>query len=114
MSLRSAPPVPNETPLPDALFQATLLRSGIYLTLWPIYGLKRDAVSSSPPGLRFADGGKEMVDDLRRWTRQGEAFWRAHQEAWKLSDLTQRQYCEVEGIPLKAFGNWRVQFKAEP
>lgn len=55
-----------------------------------------------------------MVDDLRRWTRQGEAFWRAHQEAWKLSDLTQRQYCEVEGIPLKAFGNWRVQFKAEP
>jgi hypothetical protein len=28
--------------------------------------------------------------------------------------LNQRQYCEAEGIPLKAFGNWRVQFKAEP
>ena len=25
-----------------------------------------------------------------------------------------RQYCEAEGIPLKAFGNWRAQFKAEP
>ena len=36
-----------------------------------------------------------------------------HHEAWKRGDLNQRQYCEAEGIPLKAFGNWRVQFKAE-
>jgi hypothetical protein len=28
--------------------------------------------------------------------------------------LNQRQYCEAEGIPLKALGNWRAQFKAEP
>jgi hypothetical protein len=28
--------------------------------------------------------------------------------------LNQWQYCEAEGIPLKAFGNWRAQFKAEP
>ena len=48
------------------------------------------------------------------WTRQSEAFWRAHHEAWKRSDLNQRQYCEAEGIPLKAFGNWRAKFKAEP
>ena len=45
---------------------------------------------------------------------KNEAFWRAHHEAWKRSDLNQRQYCEAEGIPLKAFGNWRAQFKAEP
>jgi len=50
-----------------------------------------------------------MVDQHRAWTRQGEAFWRAHHEAWKRSDLNQRQYCEAEGIPLKAFGNWRAQ-----
>jgi hypothetical protein len=25
-----------------------------------------------------------------------------------------REYCEAEGIPLKAFGNWRAKFKAEP
>jgi hypothetical protein len=43
----------------------------------------------------------------------GEAFWRAHHEAWKRSDLNQRQYCEAEGIPLEAFGNWRAMFKAE-
>lgn len=55
-----------------------------------------------------------MVDENGAWTRQGEAFWRAHHEAWKRSDLNQRQYCEAEGIPLKAFGNWRAQFKAEP
>lgn len=55
-----------------------------------------------------------MTDDRQAWMRQGEAFWRAHHEAWERSDLNQRQYCEVEGIPLKAFGNWRAQFKAEP
>jgi hypothetical protein len=31
-----------------------------------------------------------------------------------VSDLNQRQYCEAQGIPLKAFGNWRAKFKAEP
>ena len=48
------------------------------------------------------------------WTRQGGAFWWAHHEAWKRNELNQRQYCEAEGIPLKAFGNWRAQFKTEP
>ncbi|RIJ14006.1 hypothetical protein D1227_08110 [Henriciella mobilis] len=43
-----------------------------------------------------------------------EAFWRAHHEAWKRSDLNQREYCEVNGLPLKRFGNWRAQFKREP
>lgn len=45
---------------------------------------------------------------------QDESFWRAHHEAWKRSDLNQWQYCEAERIPLKAFGNWRAVFKAEP
>jgi hypothetical protein len=55
-----------------------------------------------------------MASEIGSWTRQGETFWRAHHEAWKRSDLNQRQYCEAEGIPLKAFGNWRAVFKAEP
>ena len=46
--------------------------------------------------------------------RYGEAFWRKHHEAWQQSALNQREYCEAHGIPLKAFGNWRAQFKAEP
>src|ERR1700722_7935938 len=46
--------------------------------------------------------------------RYGEAFWRAHHEAWQKSALNQREYCEAHGIPLKAFGNWRARFKAEP
>ena len=25
-----------------------------------------------------------------------------------------REYCEAHGLPLKAFGNWRAKFKAEP
>ena len=46
--------------------------------------------------------------------RYGEAFWRAHHEAWVQSELNQRAYCELYGVPLKAFGNWRAKFKVEP
>ena len=30
------------------------------------------------------------------------------------SELNQREYCEAYEVPLKAFGNWRAKFKAEP
>jgi hypothetical protein len=56
----------------------------------------------------------KMADEHRAWTRQGEAFWRAHHEAWRQSVLNQREYCEVHGLPRKAFENWRAKFKAEP
>jgi hypothetical protein len=55
-----------------------------------------------------------MASEHRPWTRQGEAFWRAHHEAWQRSDLNQREYCEVHGLPRKGFENWRAKFKAEP
>ena len=55
-----------------------------------------------------------MADYPAPRARYGEAFWRAHHEAWKRSDLNQREYCEAQGISLKAFGNWREKFKAEP
>jgi hypothetical protein len=45
--------------------------------------------------------------------RYGEAFG-GHHEAWIQEELNQRKYCEAYGIPLKAFGNWRAKFKAEP
>ena len=38
-------------------------------------------------------------------------YWRGHSEAWRLSELTQREYCEQHGISLKNFGNWRGQLK---
>src|SRR5258707_500788 len=55
-----------------------------------------------------------MADGERSRERYGEAFLRAHHEAWSLSDLDQRDDCEAQGLPLKAFGNWRAKFKAEP
>jgi hypothetical protein len=55
-----------------------------------------------------------MSDEIGSRVRYGEAFWRAHHEAWQQSALNQREYCEAHGIPLKAFGNWRAKFKAEP
>jgi hypothetical protein len=33
---------------------------------------------------------------------------------WKRGDLNQRHYCEVHGLPQKAFENWRQKFRAEP
>jgi Transposase len=55
-----------------------------------------------------------MSDNPVPRMRYSEVFWRAHHEAWKRSDLNQREYCEAEAISLKAFGNWREKFKAEP
>jgi transposase-like protein len=57
---------------------------------------------------------EQMADGWRSRERYGEAFWRMHHEAWRQSDLNQREYCEAQGISLKAFGNWRAKFKAEP
>ncbi|MBR2536528.1 MAG: hypothetical protein IKE66_10695 [Hyphomicrobium sp.] len=42
-----------------------------------------------------------------------EAFWRAHLKGWRDSNLNQREYCELHGLPLKRFGNWRAEFKYE-
>lgn len=55
-----------------------------------------------------------MSNEIGSRRRYGEAFWRKHHEAWQQSALNQREYCEAHGIPLKAFGNWRARFKAEP
>ena len=55
-----------------------------------------------------------MSSEIGSRIRHGAAFWRAHHEAWQHSELNQREHCEAQGIPLKAFGNWRTRFKAEP
>src|SRR5260221_14622808 len=62
----------------------------------------------------FAGEEEQMADGERSRERYGEAFWRAHHEAWRQSDLNQREYCEAQGLPLKAFGNWRGEFKGVP
>jgi hypothetical protein len=55
-----------------------------------------------------------MSNDFVPRARYSETFWRAHHEAWRRSDLNQREYCEAQGISLKAFGNWRAKYKSEP
>lgn len=39
-----------------------------------------------------------MADDPAPRARYGEAFRRAHHEAWKRSDLNQREYCEAQDM----------------
>jgi hypothetical protein len=41
-------------------------------------------------------------------------FGRAHHEAWQQSELNQREYCEAQWIPLKAFVASEVQGRAQP
>jgi hypothetical protein len=55
-----------------------------------------------------------MARTIEGWERRGERFWRAHHEAWKRSSLNQREYCEAQRIPQKAFENWRQIFRREP
>lgn len=55
-----------------------------------------------------------MSERIEGWKRRGAVFWRAHHEAWKRSDLNQREYCAAHGLPLRGFSNWRCIFKAEP
>ena len=46
--------------------------------------------------------------------RYGRGFWgRTTRLGFKASSI-KREYCEAYGVPLKAFGNWRAKFKAEP
>ncbi len=40
-----------------------------------------------------------------------ESFWRAHLDGWRRSELNQREYSELHGLPLKRFGNWRAKLK---
>ena len=42
-----------------------------------------------------------------------ESFWRAHLDGWRRSELNQREYCELHGLPLKRFGNWRAKLRGE-
>jgi transposase-like protein len=42
-----------------------------------------------------------------------ESFWRAHLDGWRRSELNQREYCELHGLPLKRFGNWRAKLRHE-
>ena len=42
-----------------------------------------------------------------------ESFWRAHLDGWRRSNLNQREYCELHGLPLKRFGNWRAKLRHE-
>ena len=42
-----------------------------------------------------------------------EGFWRSHVDGWRRSDLNQREYCELHGLPLKRFENWRAKYRHE-
>lgn len=52
---------------------------------------------------------------MSRWPKEDrperEAFWRAHHEGSRRSELNRREYCEAYGLPQKRFGNRRAKLK---
>jgi hypothetical protein len=40
-------------------------------------------------------------------------FWRPHFGGWQRSALNQQEYCELHGLRLKRFGNWRAKLRHE-
>ena len=40
-------------------------------------------------------------------TAEKRAFWSKHQHDWQASGLTQRAYCQREGLGYSTFGAWR-------
>jgi hypothetical protein len=43
-----------------------------------------------------------------------ERYWQAHRMAWQSSGLSQRAYCQREGLSFSAFGYWRSRMNATP
>ena len=42
-----------------------------------------------------------------------EALWRRHVEAWQVSGVTQRAYCEEHGLKAASLGYWRQRLAKE-
>ena len=87
-------------PRPDLRVRNGRLREGKRPFLTHLFRGASDVICSHAI---FAGEEDEMSDKSLSRLRYGEAFWRAHHEAWRRSELNQREYCEAQGIPLKAF-----------
>lgn len=57
---------------------------------------------------READMGKKSVSRTAK-----RNTWQGHIAGWKASGLSQRQYCEREGLATQTFGYWQRKFKKE-
>ena len=40
-------------------------------------------------------------------------FWRRHIEGWRQSKLSQKTYCQQQGISFASFGYWRARLKRQ-
>lgn len=46
-----------------------------------------------------------------RAKNKGQEFWKEHLESWKFSGVSQRKYCEKNGINVNTFQYWCQKFK---
>jgi hypothetical protein len=57
----------------------------------------------------------EEQDKASKTRRAGKSreYWRGEVKRWNSSDLTQKEYCNKEGLSLDRFGTWKRRFDRE-
>jgi hypothetical protein len=59
------------------------------------------------------EGGTGMKKDEQQATADRRKYWSDRVESWLGSGLTQKAYCEREGISLERFGSWKRRLDRE-
>ena len=54
-----------------------------------------------------------MADPTSGYIRRGEAQWRSILSAFAASGLSQKAFCEREGLALSTFGYWKRKLQSE-
>jgi len=57
----------------------------------------------------------EEQDSASKTSRAGKSreYWRGEVQQWQNSGLTQKEYCNKEGLSLERFGTWKRRFDRE-
>jgi len=57
----------------------------------------------------------EELDTASETRRTGKTkeYWRGEVQRWSSSGLTQKEYCNKEGLSLDRFGSWKRRFDRE-
>ena len=58
------------------------------------------------------DEEQRLASEAQRAGKSRE-YWRGEVHRWRSSGLTQKEYCNKEGISLERFGTWKRRFDRE-
>lgn len=56
-------------------------------------------------------GGNDMNEYRKLSKSERIEFWKNHIQAWKESELLQKQYCKENSISVRSFQKWNAKLK---